>query len=275
GYVHESLPIAASSVTSASRCGSFTGSERRIRLLTSEKIAVFAPIPRASESTATAVTIGAAASWRIAIRTSWAYPTPRHARGRFDSSRNEAASSTASARRRASSSVAPRRIWAACRSARCVASSSTTSSESSRHSRSARSRTSVRHRRISGSRITHSGKIADQREELAPFLPLRGEDVAPLGGETVVAPAPLPGLLDRAALNPLALLELVERGVERGEVEGEQAARSLLDQLRQFVAVTGAVVEKREDQQLGGALLRFADRAGGLHAADYILESRI
>src|SRR6185295_2162294 len=42
-------------LTLTSRCGSLTGSERRTRLFSSEKIAVFAPIASASDTTATAV----------------------------------------------------------------------------------------------------------------------------------------------------------------------------------------------------------------------------
>src|SRR2546426_12351862 len=52
------------------RCGSATGSVRRSMLLTREKIAVLAPIPRASERAATPQTIGVARSARRARRRS-------------------------------------------------------------------------------------------------------------------------------------------------------------------------------------------------------------
>ena len=51
--------------------GSATGSERSIRLLTSEKIAVFAPMPSASDSTAAMATTGVAISPRSASRMSF------------------------------------------------------------------------------------------------------------------------------------------------------------------------------------------------------------
>src|SRR5262245_16643710 len=54
----------------ARRAGSATGSARRIRLFTSEKIAVLAPMPSASESTATIETIGVARRARTARRKS-------------------------------------------------------------------------------------------------------------------------------------------------------------------------------------------------------------
>ena len=57
-------------VSSASCCGSFTG-KRRSRIWSSNvKMAVFAPMPSASVSTATAVNIGFFTSIRAAKRTS-------------------------------------------------------------------------------------------------------------------------------------------------------------------------------------------------------------
>src|SRR5438552_19120372 len=52
--------------TIASRCGSRTGNARRTSVSTSEKIAVLAPMPSASDRTAIAVTTGVAHSERIA-----------------------------------------------------------------------------------------------------------------------------------------------------------------------------------------------------------------
>src|SRR5439155_23455241 len=123
----------------------------------------------------------------------------------------------------------PSRIAAACRSARWHASSSTTSGESSRHSRSARSRTSAFHCRRSRSRITNSSEIPNQLEELPPFFALRREHLAAPGRNPVVAPPALAGLLDPAARDPFAFFELVEGGVERREVEGERSTGASLD----------------------------------------------
>src|SRR5262249_34713680 len=210
------------------------------------------------------------------MRMSWTYPTgERRARGRFETSRNDADCSVSAAMRSASASLAP--CWSsfACTSARWHASSSTTSVDSWRHSAFARSRMRALQWRSCRSRILHPGEIPNQREELPPLLTLRLEHLSALRGDLVVAPPPLARLLDPAPLNPLAFFELVERGVERGEVERERAARSLFDQLRELVAMEGLVFEEREHDQLGRALLGFTDRAAEFHAADYILESRI
>ena len=69
GFVHD-IRRAPLSSTMASCCGASTGSVRRIRLLRIEKIAVFAPIPRASDRRAMAVTMGVARSARAASRRS-------------------------------------------------------------------------------------------------------------------------------------------------------------------------------------------------------------
>src|SRR5437762_10471565 len=58
--------IAVSDEIVARRCGSATGSARSKRPLTIEKIAVLAPMPSASDSTATVETIGVAFSARTA-----------------------------------------------------------------------------------------------------------------------------------------------------------------------------------------------------------------
>src|SRR5262249_17875367 len=147
--------------------------------------------------------------------------------------------------------------------------------DSSRQSPFARSRTRALHSRRVRSRILHSGEVPDQREELPPLLALRLEHAASLRRDRVIAPPPLAGLLDPAAVNPFPFLELVQRRVEGGEVEGEGAAGSLFDQLRELVAVERLIVEEREHDQLGRALLGFTDRAAEFHAGDYILDSRI
>src|SRR5437763_8226564 len=104
-----------------------------------------------------------------------------------------------------------------------MASSPITSSDSSQRSASTRYRISVRQRRSSRSRIAHPGQIANQFEELPPFPTLRGEHLASLSGDPVVAATTLTSLFHPPALNPFAFFELVERRVERGEVERQCA----------------------------------------------------
>src|SRR5262245_9442232 len=120
-----------------------------------------------------------------------------------------------------------------------------------------------------------SREVANEREELPPLFALRGEDLAAGRRDLVVAAPALSGFFDPTALDPFALFQLVERGVERREVERQRAAGSRLDELRELVAMARLVLEKGEDDELGGALLRLADRAGEFHRGDYILESRI
>src|SRR5262249_56797158 len=96
----------------------------------------------------------------------------------------------------------------------------------------------------------NTGEIADQREELSPLAALGGEHVAAARGDAVIATAALVRTLNPPPLHQSALLELVERGVERGEVERQRAGGSFVDQLDQFVAVTRFVLEKREDDEL-------------------------
>ena len=78
GFVHDRRPvpllITVPSVISASCCGALTGSARSSRLLTSEKIAVLAPMPSASDSAATRETTGVARSARTARRRSCTGP---------------------------------------------------------------------------------------------------------------------------------------------------------------------------------------------------------
>jgi hypothetical protein len=74
-YAYARMPGTVPSVTRTSVLGSLTGNWRSRRLLTSEKIAVFAPMPSARESTAIADTIGVAlkdrkASFKSSISTS-------------------------------------------------------------------------------------------------------------------------------------------------------------------------------------------------------------
>src|SRR5689334_22860456 len=69
----------------------------------------------------------------------------------------------------------------------------------------------------------------DRLDELPPAVALGGQHLFPFGRQAVVTAAALAGVLHPAALNPAALLQAVEQGVERGDVETQTAARALLD----------------------------------------------
>jgi hypothetical protein len=103
----------------------------------------------------------------------------------------------------------------------------------------------------------------DGLDERGPRLSLLCEHAPAFGCDFVEAAAPLAGLLDPAALDPSTLLEAVEQRVKRIDVERQLAAGSRVDQLAQFVAVTGPRVEQRENQQLRRSFLQLAvERAG-------------
>ena len=57
-------------------------------------------------------------------------------------------------------------------------------------------------------------------------------------------------------MDPFAILELVEEGIERGDVERQQPARLARDLARDVIAVELAVFERRQDQDFGAALSR-------------------
>src|SRR5580765_671889 len=97
-----------------------------------------------------------------------------------------------------------------------------------------------------------------RREERAPASALRCQHLLSSGGETVEALPPLTALLDPAALNEAAAFEAVQRGVERRDVELKRAVGSLLDQLRELVAVSIALVEQRQDEDFSAALAQLA-----------------
>src|SRR3954471_16955735 len=63
-------------------------------------------------------------------------------------------------------------------------------------------------------------------DECFPGLPLLAQYAAPLGREPVEAPAPLTRLLNPAALDPAAVLEAEQRGVERREGKRQLPARA-------------------------------------------------
>ena len=98
----------------------------------------------------------------------------------------------------------------------------------------------------------------ERGEELLPGVALRGQHLAPLGRQLVIAAPALAGLLDPLPLDEPAPLQAVEQRVERGDVELEHAVGALADELCDFVAVARAVLHQRHDEHLGAALLQLA-----------------
>ncbi len=96
---------------------------------------------------------------------------------------------------------------------------------------------------------------------LAP--PVQEKTPAPKSPEQV---ASLPGLFDPPGLEPAAILEPVERRVERGEREPEAAAGPLFDQFRDLVPVVAVVFHDREDHDFGAAFFGLVERPSAGHA---------
>src|SRR5688572_24550101 len=107
------------------------------------------------------------------------------------------------------------------------------------------------------SRIAGLHHRVDRRNVVLPCLALPGEHASSFRGEAVEASLPLAGLLDPSPLDPAAVFEAQQRGVERGEREGQAAARARFDQLADFVAVPRPRVDQRQDQHLGAAFFEF------------------
>src|SRR5262245_26809313 len=115
-------------------------------------------------------------------------------------------------------------------------------------------------RRASSDRA-HSGMFeardtVDGGDEVLPAAGLGGEHAPAGGGEAVVASAPDPRLLHPLPLDPAALLEAVQEGIERGDVVAQRASRALFDQLADLVAVARAGLHERQDEELRAPLLQ-------------------
>src|SRR5215471_8933243 len=62
--------------------------------------------------------------------------------------------------------------------------------------------------------VLDAGNLAEGGDETAPVGPLLRQDAAPGFRDAVMATAPLAGLFNPAPLDPAAVLEAVQRGVE-------------------------------------------------------------
>src|SRR5690349_14576154 len=95
-----------------------------------------------------------------------------------------------------------------------------------------------------------------RREKVLPDVALAGERLAPAPRELVIAAPALAGALDPAPFDQAAVLEAVQRRIERCDVEGDRPARAGGDQLSDLVAVALPLFQQRQDQQLRAAALQ-------------------
>src|SRR5687767_9579090 len=96
----------------------------------------------------------------------------------------------------------------------------------------------------------------DRLREVLPDRSLPLEHAAAARRQTVITAPPLTGLLHPAAFDHALRFEAIERRIERGDVKGDGAVGSLVDQLADFIAMTLALFEQRQDQQLGTTALQ-------------------
>src|SRR5262245_26552216 len=117
--------------------------------------------------------------------------------------------------------------------------------------------------------MAQAGRVLDAGHERAPARALSCERLSPAGRELVVAAAALPCLLDPAPEDQPAVLEPVEHGIQGRDVERYGAAGARLDSARDVVAVALAMLELRQHEQLGRALLqRRVLQRNGVHMVD-------
>src|SRR5687767_12688528 len=82
-----------------------------------------------------------------------------------------------------------------------------------------------------------SDHLADGADERVPAAALLGERLLALARDPVDAAPPFARLLGPAPFDPAALLQLVEQRIERGGMKRDRAARSLLDQAGDVIAM--------------------------------------
>jgi hypothetical protein len=88
-----------------------------------------------------------------------------------------------------------------------------------------------------------SGHVPHSLYERGPGLFLLCEDTPSFGGDAVEAAAPLAGLFDPGGLDPSALFEAIEQGIEGIDVKRELAIGPVVDQFAELLAVPPSRLE--------------------------------
>jgi hypothetical protein len=71
----------------------------------------------------------------------------------------------------------------------------------------------------------------DSLHKCLPAAALRSQNLLAGGCEAVITPASLAALFNPSALNPSALFEAIEQGIEGCDIEADSAAGALFDEL--------------------------------------------
>src|SRR4030095_13134450 len=88
-------------------------------------------------------------------------------------------------------------------------------------------------------------------------------------GDAIAAAAALPRPLHPAAPHQLTRLEAIERRVERGQREPERALAAALEPAGDLIPMQRFVLDQRQDDQIGAALLRRVEGAAIGWAGSY------
>src|SRR5206468_2655858 len=103
-----------------------------------------------------------------------------------------------------------------------------------------------------------SGNLVDGGNKFAPAGALCGQDFSAIGGETIIAASALARFFDPTSPDPAALLQAIKQGIERSDVELDDATGAALDQTPDVVTVPRLSFDQRKDEQFGAALLKLA-----------------
>src|SRR5262245_26918853 len=114
--------------------------------------------------------------------------------------------------------------------------------------------------------MVHSGDKPHRIDEGLPGVALARQHASAFGREAVETSAPLSRLFHPLALQPPALLEAIEQGIQGRDVELQLAARLRLNQLADLVAVARARFDDRQDDELRRSLFELAVQHATVHS---------
>src|SRR5262245_5370095 len=113
--------------------------------------------------------------------------------------------------------------------------------------------------------MSNASDAVERVKKGVPDASLAGECLLSQGRDLVIAPTPLPRLLDPPSLDKVLFLHPVQRGIERCRVKRDGAARSVVDQSSQLVPMSIALLEQRQDQEFSAAALQLASKSIDAH----------